>query len=170
MRKIEHDFEALYPGRKASFLKFPQACLTHPGFLACAILRVQECFFSAGWVKVSHFLRVVNNAATGADFLPGCKVGAGLVLHHPSGIVVGHGVSIGTNCTILQGVTLGENYKNAEGALGYPRVENDVILGAGAIILGPVSLGTGCRIGANSVVLQDIPAGRVAVGQPARVL
>lgn len=168
--KIAMDFERLYPGRKAMFLKYPEAALTHPGFLACMLFRVQDMLFRSNFRRFASFIRLLNNAWTGADILPGCNVGGGLVLHHPVGVVVGHGVVIGENCTVLQGTTLGERHVTGHGAHLYPIIGNGVAIGAGATVLGPVRLGDGCVIGANSVVLDDVPANSLAVGQPARII
>lgn len=168
--KLRRDFQALFPGRPITRGRLLEASLTHPGFMACALFRFQESAYRRNWARASRLIRVLNNTLTGADILPGAAIGPGLVLHHPSGIVIGHGVSIGEDCVILQGVTLGERYSTAHRNHSYPVLGNRVTIGAGAKVLGGLSLGDGCKIGANSVVLMDIPAGRVAVGQPARIL
>jgi serine O-acetyltransferase len=112
-------------------------------------------------VLLYHFWTVV----TGADIPLMTKIGGGLLLPHPNGIVIHPDVVVGANCLIFQQVTLGM------GSLpGVPTIGNHVDIGAGAKILGGVMVGDGARIGANSVVLSDIPPGATAVGSPARVL
>ncbi len=91
------------------------------------------------------------------------QLGGGLLLPHPVGVVIHPSAVIGTNCLLFQNVTIG--YRPG----GYPVLEDGVDVGAGAVILGGVRIGSGARIGANAVVLRDVPAGAVAVGNPARI-
>nr|WP_231860870.1 serine acetyltransferase [Microbacterium laevaniformans] len=91
-------------------------------------------------------------------------------MHHPNGIVLGAGSRLGKNCTILQQVTLGERYANGLGPSTYPTLGDNVTIGAGAKVLGGVMIGDGVQVGANSVVLSDLPPGATAVGAPARAV
>ena len=102
---------------------------------------------------------------TGADIPLNCNLGGGLVLPHPNGIVIHPRSTIGPNCLIYQQVTIGEGSRE-----GLPRIGGHVDNGAGAKILGGVTIGDHARIGANAVVLQDVPPGASAVGIPARIL
>lgn len=104
------------------------------------------------------------SAVTGADIPLGSCIGGGLLIPHPNGIVIHPGASIGPNCLIFQQVTVGT------GKGGVPKIGGHVDIGAGARILGGVTIGDHARIGANAVVLTDVPAGAVAVGIPARIL
>lgn len=97
------------------------------------------------------------------------EIGAGLILPHTSGIVIGCGAKVGRYCLILQQVTLGESYRFGDEGL-YPTVGNRCVVGAGAKVLGPIHVGHSCLIGANSVVVQDVPPESVAAGIPARVI
>ena len=90
-------------------------------------------------------------------------------MYHPVGIVVGKGVVVGNNCSIFQSVTLGLPGYTTD-AYSFPVVGDDVILGAGAVLLGPISVGSRARVGANSVVTTDVPANSVVAGIPARVI
>ena len=103
------------------------------------------------------------SAITGAEISLGTRIGGGLLLPHPNGIVIHPDVIIGPNCLIFQQVTL------AVGDRGAPRVGGHVDIGAGAKILGAVSLGDHSKIGANAVVLEDVPPFATAVGVPARI-
>lgn len=117
---------------------------------------------SARWWVVQHrFWSVI----CGADIPLGTRIGGGLLLPHPNGVVIHPEVEIGPNCLIFQQVTLG----NADRREGVPRLAGHVDIGAGARVLGPVSLGPHSAVGANAVVLQDVPAGHVATGIPAKV-
>lgn len=113
------------------------------------------------WLSLRHaFWSVV----TGAHIPLGCRIGGGLLLPHPNGIVIHPDVVVGPNCLIFQQVTLGAVHG------GVPRLGGHVDVGAGARILGAVVVGDDVVIGANAVVLEDVPAGATAVGVPARVI
>ncbi len=105
------------------------------------------------------------SAVTGADIPLNCRLGGGLLLPHPNGVVIHPGAVVGPNCLIFQQVTIG-----AGTTPGLPRIGGHVDIGAGAKILGGVTIGDHAKIGANAVVLQDVPAGATAVGIPARLL
>ncbi|MDP9123148.1 MAG: serine acetyltransferase [Pseudomonadota bacterium] len=102
---------------------------------------------------------------TGADIPLNCRIGGGLLLPHPNGVVIHPSATIGPNCLIFQQVTIG-----AGGKPGFPSIGGHVDIGAGAKILGGVTIGDHARIGANAVVMIDVPAGATAVGIPARIL
>lgn len=102
---------------------------------------------------------------TGADIPLNCQIGGGLLLPHPNGVVIHPEVKIGPNCLIFQQVTIG-----MKGELGLPVIGGHVDIGAGAKILGNVNIGNHSCIGANAVVIQDVPAGKSAVGIPARII
>lgn len=102
---------------------------------------------------------------TGAEIPLNCEIGGGLLIPHPNGIVIHSNAKIGVNCLIFQQVTIGT--RDGSGA---PVIDGHVDIGAGAKILGPVRVGSHARIGANSVVLTDVPAAAIAVGIPARII
>lgn len=106
------------------------------------------------------------SVVTGADLPLGTRIGGGLVLPHPSGVVIHPEVVIGPNCTIFQQVTLG----TTRGRPGVPVLGGHVDIGPGARVLGPVRIGDHAVVGANAVVLRNVPAGATAVGVPARIL
>lgn len=99
----------------------------------------------------------------------GCEVGPGLQLTHPSGVVVGYATVIGRSCTLMQQVTLGQKEVSTTVGSGNPLLEDNVVISAGAKVLGDVRIGRNAVVGANSVVLIDVPDGAIAVGVPAVV-
>jgi serine O-acetyltransferase len=104
------------------------------------------------------------SVVTGADIPLNCKIGGGLLIPHPNGIVIFPGAEIGPNCLLFQQVTIG----HANG--GVPRLGGHVDVGAGAKLIGPITIGDHAKIGANAVVTIDVPAGATAVGIPARIV
>lgn len=105
---------------------------------------------------------------TGIEIHPGAKIGKGLVIDHGTGVVIGETAEIGDNCTLYQGVTLGGTGKDT--GKRHPTLGNNVMIGAGAKVLGPFRIGDNAKIAAGAVVLEEIPANATAVGIPARVV
>jgi serine O-acetyltransferase len=122
---------------------------------------------------LAYAIKQVNHVVTGADLAWQAAVGPGLALHHPTGVVIGPDVVVGERCVVQQGVTLGaarERGRIVDGRVDSPVLGDRVEIGAGARILGPISVGDGSIVGANAVVLRDVPAEHLAVGVPARVI
>lgn len=116
--------------------------------------------------KLAVLRHRVWSVATGADIPLNSRIAGGLLLPHPNGIVVHPGCEIGPNCLLFQQVTLG----TVQGSKAVPRLGGNVVVGAGAKVLGAITIGDHALIGANAVVLQDVPAGATAVGIPARIM
>jgi serine O-acetyltransferase len=138
--------------------------LRSDGSSAMALYRLQHWLWRwralpLAWA-VQWFNKVLNGCMIGLQ----AEFGAGLVLIHPVGVVINSAVRGGRNVWIESGVVIGDNHGRV------PRLGDDVFIGAGAKVLGGVTLGDRCRVGANAVVLADVPAGATAVGVPARVL
>lgn len=167
---LASDYRRHRPGVRPTILGVADLATSHPGFLACSLLRVQLWLLERGRRRTAYKIRALNHTITGADFVPGCSVGEGLLIHHPSGIVVGGGVTIGKGCTLLQQVTLGEKRADGQGPSVYPRVGDDVVIGAGAKVLGDIIIGSGASIGASAVVLASVPAHATVVGNPGRII
>lgn len=113
---------------------------------------------------ISQFSRFL----TGIEIHPGAKIGRGVLIDHGSGVVIGETAEVGNNCTIYQGVTLGGTGK--ETGKRHPTLGNNVMVGSGAKILGPFTIGEGSKIASNAVVLQPTPPHSTAVGVPARIV
>lgn len=120
------------------------------------------------WLVLFRKLAVARHrfwsVVTGTDIPVNSRIGGGLMLPHPNGVVIHPDAEIGPNCLLFQQVTLGSS------PAGSPRLGGNVVVGAGAKILGPVSIGNDARIGANAVVLRDVPDRAVSAGVPARLL
>jgi len=144
------------------------------------VILLYPCIHAVVIYKIAHFLynhkifflaRSISQTArffTGIEIHPGAKIGKGLFIDHGTGVVIGETTEIGDNVTLYQGVTLGGTGKDT--GKRHPTLGNDVIVGAGAKILGPIKIGAGSKIGANAVVLKDVLAKATAVGIPARVI
>lgn len=121
--------------------------------------------------KLYFFARIVSQFGrffTGIEIHPGAKIGKGLFIDHGMGVVIGETAEVGDNVTIYHGVTLGGTGK--DNGKRHPTVGNNVVIGAGAKILGPIYIGKAARIGANAVVLKDVPCNSTAVGIPAKII
>lgn len=154
---------------KPSLGRALQRVLTRPGPLAVFLYRVSHRLWVAGLETPAELLWRLNYFLTGADIHPGAEIGGGLRLTHTTGLVVGKGVKIGSDVTLLHGVTLGgssRGFFDPGFNDGFPDVGDETKIGAGAKVLGPIHVGRRCFIGANAVVVKDVPDG--AVVTPAR--
>ena len=149
--------------------RFLWVAITQPGIQAMTIYRTQASIEATRLRRLAWLIYRLNLVLTGAEFGPGCVVGPGLVMHHPVSVIVGGDVTLGKDCTLLSRVTLGARSVTSEGkGTPMPTVGNRVVIGTGAVVIGRIQIGDGARVGANAVVLRDVPAGMTAVGVPAR--
>jgi serine O-acetyltransferase len=133
------------------------------------IYRASRFFCENGFLGVSGFFKKLNVFLFGADISPRSNLGKAISMPHPNGIVIGEGVVVEDGCQILSGVVLGTRYPGIRPGKGdMPFIRRNCIIGAGAKILGPVVIGEGAVVGANSVVLSDVPAGVTVIGVPAK--
>ena len=145
-----------------------EVVLTYSGLHALLAYRVSHALY-----KKDHFLaaRIVSQSArlvTGIEIHPGATIGKGLFIDHGSGVVIGETAELGDNCTLYQGVTLGGTGKDI--GKRHPTLGNNVLVGAGAKVLGPFKVGDNSKVAANAVVLKEIPPDCTAVGIPAKVV
>ncbi len=140
----------------------------YPGFHAMVMHRVAHRLWNAGLRWVGRWLAHVARWLTGIEIHPGATIGRRFFIDHGMGVVIGETSVIGDDCTLYHGVTLGGTSWNK--GKRHPTLGNNVVIGAGAKVLGPIMLGDGARVGSNAVVVKDVPAGATAVGIPARIL
>lgn len=159
---------------RAAFEKDPAAyslvevLTSYPGIKAVLLHRVAHFLHEIGLPFVPRFLSDISRQITGIDIHPGAEIGSDFFIDHGSGTVIGETTEIGNNCTIYQNVTLGG--VSLEQKKRHPTLGDNVVVGAGAKILGPVIIGDNVKIGANSVVTKDIPDNSVVVGVPGRIV
>ncbi len=139
----------------------------------CAILyhRLAHALHGSGFPAAKFLARMISQlarAATGIEIHPGAKIGRGLFIDHGMGVVIGETAEIGDNVTLFQGVTLGGTGK--EKGKRHPTVHDRAVIGAGAKVLGSITIGKNAQIGANAVVIREVPANSVVVGVPGRVV
>lgn len=142
--------------------------LLYAGFHALLWYRVAHWFFKHRLLFMARLISQLGRFFTGVEIHPGATIGRGLLIDHGSGVVVGETTVIGDDCTIYQGVTLGGTGKDS--GKRHPTLGNNVVVGSGAKVLGPFTVGDGVKIAANAVVLSAIPENCTAVGVPARVV
>jgi serine O-acetyltransferase len=141
----------------------------YPGLHALVWHRVvANRLWRHGWRWLARWLAHWARWATGIEIHPGATIGRRVFIDHGMGIVVGETAIIGDDCTLYHGVTLGGTSWNK--GKRHPTLEANVVLGAGAKILGPITIGVGAKVGSNAVVVRDVPPGATAVGIPARVM
>ncbi|MFX0135207.1 MAG: serine O-acetyltransferase [Candidatus Hodarchaeota archaeon] len=141
---------------------------SYPGIKAILLHRVAHFFYEIGLPFVPRFISDVSRQITGIDIHPGAEIGNNFFIDHGSGTVIGETTEIGDNCTLYQNVTLGGTSLKREKR--HPTLGNNVVVGAGAKILGPVKIGNNVKVGANSVVTKNIPDNSVVVGVPGRII
>lgn len=145
-----------------------EVILCYPGFHAVCLHRAAHFLWRRRFPLAARWLSHCGRFLTGVEIHPGARIGEGLFIDHGMGVVVGETARIGKNCTLYQGVTLGGVSLRKEKR--HPTLEDGVVVGAGAQVLGPRVIGAGSRVGASSVVISDVPPGCTVVGVPARVV
>jgi serine O-acetyltransferase len=141
----------------------------YPGLHAVLLHRLAHGCWNFGFKWLGRFISHISRWFTGIEIHPAAKIGDRVFFDHAMGVVVGETAEIGDGCTIYQGVTLGGTslYK---GEKRHPTLGKDVVIGAGAKVLGGFTVGDGAKVGSNAVVTKPVPAGATAVGNPARII
>jgi serine O-acetyltransferase len=150
------------PKSRAEALMFSQ------GLHALKLHRLSHKLYLKKRYKTARFINYVSRVLTGADIHPGAVIGNGFFIDHATGVVIGETSEIGNNVSIYQGVTLGGI--STEKKKRHPTIGNNVVIGAGATILGPITIGDNVRVGAGSVVVKSVPPNSTVVGVPAKIV
>ena len=140
----------------------------YPGFHARMIHRLSHWFWGAGFKWLGRFLSHIGRWLTGIEIHPGATIGRRFFIDHGMGVVIGETAEIGDDVTLYHGVTLGGTSWNK--GKRHPTLAKGVVVGAGAKILGPITVGEGAKVGSNAVVVRDVPPGATAVGIPAHIV
>jgi serine O-acetyltransferase len=163
---IRRDIEAVLERDPAVRSKL-EVALCYPGVHALVLHRLAHRIWLAGWTTLARFVSHVARFLTGIEIHPAAKLGPGLFIDHGMGVVIGETAEVGEDVTIYQGVSLaGTSLKREK---RHPTLGNNVVVGAGAKIIGGFKIGDGSRIGAGSVVVREVPPNSVVVGVPGRV-
>lgn len=144
-----------------------EVALAYPGVHALWTHRISHSLWRTGLRTPARILSSLSRSFTGVDIHPAARIGRRVFIDHATGVVIGETVEVGNDVVIFHGVTLGG--VSMTPGKRHPTVEDHVMIGAGAKVLGPITIGSGSKIGANAVVVKDVPPDSVAVGVPAHI-
>lgn len=165
--EVKRDFQAVFERDPAATSKV-EVILSYSGFHAIFFHRISHRLLKWGIPVIPRLLSQIVRFFTGIEIHPGAKIGPGFFIDHGMGVVIGETTEIGENCLLYQGVTLGGTGK--EKGKRHPTLGNNVVVGAGAKVLGAIRIGNYVKIGANAVVLKPVPDYSIVVGVPGRVI
>lgn len=164
---IKTDYRAVFE-RDPAARNFLDVIFASPGFHAVVAHRVAHSMWKKNIKFPARLMSHITRFLTGVEIHPGAGIGKGFFIDHGMGVVIGETSEIGDNVTVYHGVTLGgTNYTRDK---RHPTVRDNVTIGAGAKILGPLTIGENSKIGANSAVIKDVPADSTVVGIPAKII
>jgi len=165
--RLKEDFQAIFERDPAVRGRW-EIILCYPGFHALLFYRFAHACWTRRLFLLGRFLSHLGRFCTGIEIHPGARIGRGFFIDHGMGVVIGETAEIGDNCTLYHGVTLGGTSWAKEKR--HPTLGDNVVIGAGAKVLGPFRVGDNARIGANSVVVKEVPDNATVVGVPGRVV
>ncbi|MEE8227367.1 MAG: serine O-acetyltransferase EpsC [Kiloniellales bacterium] len=171
-KSLSEDIDAMIARDPAARNRL-EVALLYPGFQALMFYRLSHALWRRGWCMLGRSVSQLGRWITGIEIHPGAKIGRRFFIDHGMGVVVGETSEIGDDVTLYHGVTLGGVAPSVDSdsqrdQKRHPTLEDGVIVGSGAQVLGPVTVGCGARIGANAVVTKDVPSCVTMVGIPAR--
>jgi serine O-acetyltransferase len=164
---LKQDISIVFDRDPAARTHF-EVLTTYPGVHALILHRLSHWLWKMKLYWLGRLLSHIGRFLTGIEIHPGATIGRRVFFDHGMGIVIGETAIIGDDCTLYHGVTLGGTSWNK--GKRHPTLENGVVIGAGAKVLGPITIGKNAKIGSNAVVVKDVPANATAVGIPARIL
>ena len=165
--RMREDIQSVFHRDPAARNAF-EVVTCYPGLHAVWLHRLAHALWGAGWKWLARTVSGFSRWLTGIEIHPGAVIGRRFFIDHGMGIVIGETAQIGDDVTLYQGVTLGGTSWNK--GKRHPTLEDGVVVGAGAKVLGPFTVGAGAKIGSNAVVTKEVPAGATAVGIPARII
>ncbi len=164
---LREDIQAVFDRDPAARTTF-EVLTTYPGIHAVLMYRLSHRLWNLGLLWLARVISNIARLLTGIEIHPGAHIGRRLFIDHGMGVVIGETAEIGDDCTLYHGVTLGGT--SWEKGKRHPTLGCNVVIGAGAKVLGPITIGADARIGSNAVVLKDVPIGATVVGVPGRVV
>lgn len=167
IRQIQRDIQAARE-RDPAAVSTLEIILAYPGFHARQFHRLAHALHVRGVPLIPRLISHLSRFLTGIEIHPGAKIGEGLFIDHGMGVVIGETTVIGDNCTLYQGVTLGGT--STRRTKRHPTLGNNVVVGAGARLIGAITVGDNARIGAGSVVVSNVPPNATVVGVPGHVV
>jgi len=165
--RIKEDINSVFDRDPAARTTF-EVLLNSPGLHAIWVHRLSHRLWRANWKLLARTLSTFSRWLTGVEIHPGATLGRRFFIDHGMGVVIGETAEIGNDVTLYHGVTLGGT--SWKGGKRHPTLADNVVIGAGAQVLGPITIGKGGKVGSNSVVVKDLPEGATAVGIPARIV
>jgi serine O-acetyltransferase len=173
-KHISEEISCVMERDPAARSKF-EVALLYAGFHSIVLHRISHWLWERKWGILARFISQFGRFLTGIEIHPGAVIGRKFFMDHGAGIVIGETSNIGDNVTLYQGVTLGGvapsiDSDSQRGVKRHPTLEDNVIIASGAQIIGPITVGRCARVGANSVVLKDVPEGVTVVGIPGRAV
>lgn len=165
--RLREDIHCVFERDPAARTTF-EVLTTYPGFHAILFHRLSHALWKANWKWLARLLSMLARWLTGVEIHPGAQLGRRFFIDHGMGIVIGETAEIGDDCTLYHEVTLGGT--SWQKGKRHPTLGSNVVIGAGAKVLGPINVGAAARIGSNAVVVKDVPAGATVVGIPGRVV
>lgn len=165
--QIKEDIQVVFERDPAVRSKW-DVILAYPGFHAVLFHRLAHWLWSRGWTTLARVVSHLSRFLTGIEIHPGARIGRRLFIDHGMGVVIGETAEIGSDVTLYQGVSLAGT--SLEKGKRHPTLEDWVLIGAGAAVLGPITIGRHSRIGAGSVVVNSVPAHSTVVGIPGKIV
>lgn len=162
---LKHDLNRVLENDPAARTKL-EVFLLYPSIHALIAYRISHFFYKKKFFFIARLISQVSRFFTGIEIHPGATIGKGLFIDHGMGVVIGETAEVGDDVTLYHGVTLGGTGKDK--GKRHPTLGNNVIVGAGAKILGPILIGNDAKVGANAVVVKNVPDGATAIGIPAK--
>ena len=166
-KRITEDIQTVFEKDPAA-KNFVEVLLCYPGLHALWLHRIAHSLYGERLIVLARIVSHINRFLTGIEIHPGAKIGRRFFIDHGSGVVIGETTEIEDDVLLYQGVVLGGT--SHEKKKRHPTLQNNVIVGAGAIVLGAITVGEGAKIGAGSVVVNDVPRDAIVVGIPGRVV